>query len=236
MGGSGAILLPIRKSNMADRPSTDSQTPLLCPNLGACSLENWLLRPCANEPVLVMRQAWKESTLEGGTVRFAWNGEALLVHAILPDRDIFNPVTEFNEPAYLTGDVFEIFLRPTTQTAYYEFHVSPCNQRFQVRFPKSKADAEPGETVTATPVTPPIESVVQIDRQNDRWEVFAAIPLTLICESESGRAGTQLLASFSRYDYTRTPGGITAELFSTSPHRELSFHRQQEWSLVKLGH
>jgi hypothetical protein len=208
---------------------------LHCPNTEDCCLTDWMDRPPGDEPVLIMRQAWKtHSDLIGGNVRLAWNGESLLIHATLPDRDIFNPVTEFNEPAYLKGDVFEIFLRPVSQAAYYELHISPSNQHYQARFPKNLAEAQEGEIIRSKPVTVPLKSVVRIDRPNERWEVFAEIPLDAISEN-SVQPGSQLLASFSRYDYTRTADGMSQELYSTSLHKELSFHRQQEWTLVTLG-
>jgi hypothetical protein len=213
-----------------------TSTPLHCPQIEAFSLKDWTGRPPGHEPVLVMRQGWNAgSDLEGGTVRFGWNGRGLLLHATLPDRDIFNPVTEFNEPAYLKGDVFEIFLRPLSQEAYYELHISPSNQLFQVRFPKNLAEAQPGETIDPTFVKVDLESTVRIDRQNECWVIFAEIPLAAICEDGPVLPESRWLISFSRYDYTRTPDGMTAELFSTSPHQELSFHRQHEWTLITLG-
>jgi hypothetical protein len=210
--------------------------PLNCPNIGRIHLPEWIARSPASEPVLTLRQAWNPSPgLLGGTVRFAWNGASLLLHATLPDRDIFNPVTRFNEPAYLAGDVFEIFLRPLNQPAYYELHISPTNQRYLARFPKNRAEERPGETVESTTVDIPLHSEVRIDRVAARWEVFAEIPLASLCESAPLSASTEWLVSFSRYDYTRSPAGLTTELFSTSPHAELSFHRQHEWTSIHLG-
>jgi hypothetical protein len=160
-----------------------NSTPLYCPQIEVFSLTDWNGRSPGDEPVLVMRQAWNaDSDLEGGTVRFGWNGRGLLLHATLPDRDIFNPVTEFNEPAYLMGDVFEIFLRPVSQAAYYELHISPSNQLYQVRFPESLTEAKPGETITPSLVTVGIESTVRFDRPNESWEIFAEIPLAAICD------------------------------------------------------
>jgi hypothetical protein len=189
-----------------------------------------------SEPVLTLRQNWNPaSVLLGGAVRFAWNGKSLLLHATLPDRDIFNPVTRFNQPAFLAGDVFEIFLRPLNQAAYYELHISPTNHRYQARFPKNRAEARTGETVEPTTVNIPLHSEVRIDNVAARWEVLAEIPLAPLCESAPLSASSEWLVSFARYDYTRTDNGMTAELFSTSPHAELSFHRQHEWSSVHLG-
>jgi hypothetical protein len=208
-------------------------SPITCPNLGSVHLSEWMARTPASEPVLTLRQDWNSSaSLFGGTVRFAWNGASLLLHATLPDRDIFNPVTRFNEPAYLAGDVFEIFLRPHNQPAYFELHISPTNQRYQARFPKNWDDARPGETVEPATVDFLLLSKVRIDHVTARWEVFAEIPLGPLCESAPLSTCSEWLVSFSRYDYTRTDNGMTAELFSTSPHAELSFHRQHEWSVI----
>ena len=208
-----------------------------CQNGGDCTLREWIIRQPKNEPILDMRQAWKaDANLEGGTVRVGWNGRGLLLHATLPDCDIFNPVTDFNEPAFLKGDVFEIFIRPLSQDAYYEIHISPNNQQYQVRLSSKRATQNSDETLRPTIVTVPVESMVQIDRPNNRWEVFAEIPLAEICENTPTQPGSDWLVSFSRYDYTRSAEGMTFELFSTSAHKQPSFHRQQEWTLLILGH
>lgn len=82
-------------------------------------------------------------------------------------------------------------------------------------------------------VTVPVESKVHFDRPNERWEVFAEITLSAICENSPIQAGSDWLVSFSRYDYTRSAEGMTFEV-STSPHKQPSFHRQQEWTLLIL--
>ena len=85
-------------------------------------------------------QAWLDKPqpeFRPATVRAGWNEDALIVYAILEDDHIFNPVTEHNEPAFTKGDVFEIFLRPDGQDAYFEFHVNPQNQLFQLRIPSA---------------------------------------------------------------------------------------------------
>ena len=64
---------------------------------------------------------------------------------------------------------------------------------------------------------------------------FDQIPRAEICENTPIQAGSDWLASFSRYDYTRSAEGMTFELFFTSPHKKPFFHRQQEWTLLTLG-
>lgn len=83
-------------------------------------------------------------------VRTAWTDNALLVLAELDDTGIFNPSREFNAPAFKMGDVFEIFLRPIDQQAYYEFHIGPDNQKISTPSPIGKgfSRASPGRHST----------------------------------------------------------------------------------------
>ena len=188
---------------------------------------------------VAMHQAWRtepEPGLRPASVRCGWTAQELLVFAVLDDDDIFNPVDEFNVPSFQHGDVFEIFLRPAGQEAYYEFHVSPRNQRFQLRIPSAAAFAAP----KSFPGLPPewfvrdwqIGSRVQVDAAHGRWSVLASIPLARVAENGLPVAGDTWRFSFSRYDYTQ--GQIAPVLSSTSPHRVLSFHRQQEWGKLEF--
>jgi hypothetical protein len=188
---------------------------------------------------VAMHQAWltePESGLRPAAVRCGWNAQSLLVYAVLEDDDIFNPVEAFNVPAFQHGDVFEIILRPAGQEAYYEFHVSPRNQRFQLRIPSAAAFAAPKPAAGIPPEwfvrDWQIDSRVQVDTANGCWRVLASIPLARVAENGLPVAGDSWVYSFSRYDYTQ--GQPAPVLSSTSSHRELSFHRQQEWGELEL--
>jgi hypothetical protein len=198
-------------------------------------LARWARRPIGEEPVLTLYQAWKgKDSKAGGTARFAWNGHDLMVEGIFPDEDIFNSATAFNQEAYLLGDVFEVFIKPVGQAAYFEFHFTPGNQQYQVRFAHNKAGVRAGEVYYFTFMNLSIASTVAIDRNKNQWTVNAQIPLGPLSEHKPVLADSEWLVSFSRYDYTRTSTGLMIENYSTSPHRELSFHRQQEWSRIRL--
>jgi hypothetical protein len=184
-----------------------------------------------------LRQAWltaPQKELLPATVRTGWTDTDLIVFAELEDRDIFNPVTELNALSFRYGDVFEMFLRPEEQAAYCEFHVTPQNQKLQVRFPSSEALLEP-RTADGIPSSWLIfdrqfDSQVHVNTAANRWAVLAAIPFDMVADSGRAGAGSRWLFSFSRYDYTRNqPAPV---LSSTSPHRELNYHRQQEWGTL----
>lgn len=227
---------------MSSKAGPESVGPALrCARLEQPLPDDWqgVETTFAGAEAVAMRQAWRAQPAPGlrpASVRCGWNAQALLVFAVLDDADIFNPVDAFNAPAFLHGDVFEMFLRPTGQEAYYEFHVSPRNQRFQLRIPSAAAFAAPRSVAGIPPAWLvsdwQIGSRVQVDAANGCWRVLASIPLARVAENGPAAVGDTWRFSFSRYDYTQ--GQAAPVLSSTSPHRVLSYHRQQEWGMLIL--
>lgn len=207
------------------------------PRLGVRSLAEWRRFSVTALPGLAMGQRWRGGAGEvRGTVRLGWGEERLWVYARLPDADIFNPVRAFNEPAFLQGDVFEMFLQGGLDAErYVEFHVSPENQRFQLAFLRGGDPGGGGAYVQGEYLgelcRAPLDSGVRVDAAGGVWEVWAGVPFAVI-----GGDVTQLRGSFCRYDATRREDGtLQRELFSTSPHLEARFHRRQEWARLCPG-
>jgi hypothetical protein len=221
-------------------------TPLLeilylGPELHISGDESWCGTEAAmaGQPEVRMGQAWREEPSPGfqaASVRVGRSGGHLLVHAELKDLDIFNPVQEFNAPAYRQGDVFEIFLRPVQQERYFEFHVTPNNTQFQLSIPGQSAFREPRTKPGITDAwfiwERAFESRVSVEPEQNRWRVFARIPIDLVEEAPPLPGGREWLFSFSRYDYTQ--GAAEPVLSSTSPHVEVNFHRQAEWGRMRF--
>ena len=168
-------------------------------------------------------QAWLASPDPGflsANVRVAWSPEALLVFAVLPDRDIFTNATAPNQETWTLGDVFEIFLQGELCSHYVELHVTPTNLRTQFYFERSGAPrVDLPDGVFA--------SDVSIDSRNAHWTVLAEIPARLVSGRDVIKTNEQWHFSFSRYDASRD--GNPPVLSSTSQHTKLNFHRQQEW-------
>jgi len=188
-------------------------------------------------------QGWRIEPIAGfAPARAAalWNRSSLLVYAELEDKDIFNavPAADFNRLAIGHGDVFEVFVQPEGQDAYFEMHLSPNNQQFQLRIPFPYAFRElratvndPMELVERFKVKAPLfES--RIHQQEGKWEALMAIALDRLCEVRPVAVGAIWKFSFSRYDYTRPEPKPT--LSSTSPHREANFHRIEEWGELRF--
>ncbi len=178
-------------------------------------------------------QAWRSKPDPGfrpASVRTGWKDRSLFVYAVLQDDDIFNPVTKFNTPAFQHGDVFEIFLRPNGQEAYFEFHVNPNNQQFRLTIPSAEAFRVQREITGIPPswfnTDPVLDSQVWVEPEQNRWRVLATLTLDQIAQVDGW------LFSFSRYDYTR--GAPAPVLSSSSPHPEIDFHRQQEWGRLRF--
>ena len=184
-------------------------------------------------PPLALRQSWlaePEADFQPGVVRVGCRDESLLVLAELTDADIFSRATRSNEKMWELGDTFEIFLRPIQQDAYMEFHVTPNNQRLQVRFPDGHALEAARRTGDLAPFLLAGDLIhTSVWHQSDarRWLVYARIPAAAVCDRSRPLAGQEWLFSFSRYDYTR--GRPQPVLSSTSFHARLDFHSKAEW-------
>lgn len=184
-----------------------------------------------------MGQAWlpkPEANWKPAVVRAGWTARGLRVEAELDDLDVFNPARDFNEVAYTQGDVFEIFVRPEAQEAYFEIHITPENQVLQLRFANAAAieklrDNGLGKDLLAPHKVwqPRIASETRVDVAQAKWIVRAEVPFALALEKGPMKPGERWFCSFCRYDYTR--GERQPVLSSTSPHAKCNFHRQQEW-------
>ncbi len=175
----------------------------------------------------------EKSGFSSGLVRTGWRENSLLVFAELADRDIFNGATTLNQRTWELGDVFEMFLGPSAEESYVEFHVTPGNQRLQLRYADSNSVARARETGKLDEFLIPGEafrSFTWVENKMRRWSVFAEIPATAVCGSNEPIGNTQWRFSFSRYDYTR--GVKEPCISSTSPHAKLDFHRRHEWGVL----
>lgn len=191
----------------------------------------------SGEELLLFQQAWRdepETDFMPGRVRMGWAPEGFVVWAEMKDRDIFNPVRVLNEPAYTKGDVFEIFLRPQTSDAYYEFHITPYNQLFQYAIPSAaefrnrRGKGICQEWLLSAPV---LESHTKIDPVAGIWQVAAKLSVTDLGLLPLKR-NDHWKFSFCRYDYSKNRAQPV--LSSTSPLNKIDFHDQSCWKEMTL--
>lgn len=208
-----------------------------CPHVEIAAPPDWALLAdsFASSTPMRFQQFWKPAPEENfcsGEVRTGWSADGLWVYAVLQDEDISNEEETANAFFFLKGDVFEIFVRPENQDAYYEFHVGPANQQLQMRIPSAAAfnNQKDGESEGWKISGPVMRSWVQIDEENKQWKVLVFLPFDEI--NESSKTSQDWRISFSRYDYTR--GSKRPILSSTSEHSVLGFHRQNEWTTLRF--
>jgi hypothetical protein len=187
---------------------------------------------------VAMGQAWQPALspdFAPAEVRTGWREDALLVFAALTDRDIHTAATQLNERMWELGDTFEMFLRPADREEYVEFHVTPNNQRLQLRIPNTAAFRRAqAENVLAPFLMPePVfYSTVWAPPRQGQWFVLAEIPASVVCGAPMLTPGREWLFSFCRYDFTR--GAAEPVISSTSPHARADFHRQEEWGVLRF--
>ncbi len=176
-------------------------------------------------------QAWQSAPSKDfmpAAVRTSWNDETLNIYAEIHDADIYNSAARLNEMTHETGDVFEIFLGREDSPVYHEFHVTPENQKLQLKWPDAETIWKLKSGAEMNPFL--IEQEVIFSRtwaypEHFQWHVYAEIPMAVLGVVAPMEHVWKF--SFSRYDYTR---GKSDPIFSsTSPHKVCRFHRQEEW-------
>ena len=184
-------------------------------------------------------QAWRQAPEPGfapAVVRTGWRTDTLLVFAELTDQHVVTDAQGHNERFWELGDTFEMFLQPADGLPYVELHVTPNNQRLQLRFsaPPSSTAAVSDPFKTALVNADLFQSRTWINPDAGQWCVFAAVPASVVRpHSLVPLAGSTWRFSFSRYDHS--PGHDMPVISSSSPHVEPAFHRPHEWGTLHFA-
>jgi hypothetical protein len=185
-------------------------------------------------------QAWLDgeaANFSPGAVRVGLQAGSLLIFAQMTDADIFSRATQLNQRTWELGDVLEIFLRAAENESYVEFHVTPNNQRLQLRYPNAAAVESARKTGQFEEFLIRGEAFYSrtwIESEKNQWFVYAEIPTSVVNGSTGPVGNSQWRFSFGRYDYTR--GVKEPVISSTSAHLEPDFHRCHEWNVMDFGH
>jgi len=164
-------------------------------------------------------------TFNPGTVRIAREGDRLKIEARLTDWDIHDPCAKFNETAFQSGDVFELFIRAEGDAHYHEIHVTPGNALLQLRFTAGESlDLE--KALVWEPLLASATEAVE-----GGWVARFDLPLANI----TGRSPlpTRYRIGCGRYDYQ--PGQAKPVISNTAPLTEPNFHRYEEWPVYEFA-
>jgi hypothetical protein len=182
-----------------------------------------------------------QSLEEGGTARVLWDDQYLYIAFDFVDSDVVALGKEDDLEQHQLGDVAEIFLKPTEQTWYWEFHVTPAGQASTYwhvgrgRFGMQNPDGHVKPRFFQLAVQ--VQGTLNDWHDRDRgWTAEVAIPfdkLDRFHERANPRENWMIL--LSRYNYTRYRVQATGpELSSWPVLSKPSFHLVEEYAPLKL--
>ena len=187
-------------------------------------------------PALPFRQDWLEvpdPALQPGDVAVMQTPSRLLVMARMTDAHAENPSRGINGLHFLKGDVFEVFLKPPDGEAYWEIHVTPEGETYQVRIPsvgefqaRRKAGLPIDELVRPFLLDPPVAKVMARKVEaRPGWDALILFPLPADAQGD-------WRFSACRYD---SDGSGKPVLSSISPLTRPDFHFQPDWRVIQVG-
>ncbi|XHR29373.1 MAG: hypothetical protein ACFUZC_02185 [Chthoniobacteraceae bacterium] len=194
----------------------------------ATPLEEWsdIDAAFAQAPDLPLLQPWRATPEESFRPAFARLGYAEGVFCVkveLKDDDVFNPISGFNEPAYKSGDVVEVFAYALGNPRYCEIHTTPGGSLLQLRFRVDQPRIPQADSLVAAPV-----SRVLTRRTPAGWSAFFEIPSKIT--GSFPRPGGEWRVAVCRYDYTR--GRARPVLSSTAALGKVDFHQIENWTPI----
>ncbi len=185
-----------------------------------------------------LHQAWRQIPEEGfqpAWARVFWQRHHLVFEAFLVGKSPRNSARKLNERTWETGDVCEIFVEDASAAHYLEIHVTPENQRLQLRFPHDglaavrSGRAQLEEFMIDDPDWVRTETFLTRENLSVRVTIPASIlgnndPLVLPSRTFRG--------AVCRYDYrARSENPI---LSSTAAFAGPFFHQRDAWSSFQL--
>ncbi|ATC65797.1 hypothetical protein CMV30_18605 [Nibricoccus aquaticus] len=186
-----------------------------------------------------LHQAWRtepETGFQPGWARVLWQSRHLVFEALFAGKSLRNSARKFNERTWESGDVCEVFLEDTTAPHYIEIHVTPENQRLQLRFPHDGLEAVRSGRAQLEEFMIHDADWVQTETvlTKDHLSVRVIIPSSILGGDQPILNCTRnFRAAVCRYDYrARSDNPI---LSSTAPLNGPLFHQRDAWAPLKLG-
>lgn len=185
-----------------------------------------------------LRQAWRGKTPEEGfqpgRARVRWTPHGLSYDVVLFGADQHNDAHQLNELTWERGDVCEIFLHDVATDYYIELHVTPENQRLQLRFPFGAIDAvrRGAASLEDFMISDPhwVDTAAQCSA--NFFSVQAFIPARAFAGGTMLGPASRLRTAVCRYDYRATPP--VPILSSTAPLKAPWFHCPEAWTPLEL--
>jgi glucose/arabinose dehydrogenase/mono/diheme cytochrome c family protein len=167
--------------------------------------------------------------------RLLWDREHLYVAGDMEDADLYADITEHDGNTW-ENDVFELFLKPSAESAaYYEFHVTPANTRFDCFIPRRghmNRFRRDGEFRLESAVT--LRGSLNAWRDSDKgWTAELKIPWADLART-GGRPepGDEWRFAVCRYDYD--VDREQPELSTCVRLGRADFHRHEDYARLRF--
>lgn len=180
---------------------------------------------------LALRQAWRPDGHEGrfqpGWARIRWSPDAFWIETIFGGGRATNRATRLNERTWELGDVAEVFLEEVGDFRYLELHVTPENQRLQLRFGHGEVDLlRAGAAAFASFLVADPEWVTsETFRADDHWSTRMRLPAARFARGPLA-PGRRFRGSVCRYDCASPQATV---LSATASLAEPNYHRRADW-------
>lgn len=183
--------------------------------------------------------SYNEACLQNGLVKFAWDKNYVYVGAELIDDDVVSTSKEDQSHLYKTGDVLEVFLKPSNDTYYWEIYGNPEGARSSLFFPSGgrilfpeadkylMPDLKVGSKIAGT-----------LNNWTDRdcgWSVEIAIPIKELTRY-GAKVNEESIWRFliGRYNYSRWLEKAELSGITDFKDGEKSFHYKPSYGYMKF--
>lgn len=184
-----------------------------------------------------LRQSWlgpePARDFQPGWARVHWNPGELVYDMAFAGNSFGNLARRLNDRTWELGDVAEIFVEAIGTGYYQEIHVTPENQRLQLRFPHGGiAEVRAGRRTLEEFLIPKTDWVHSRVWHPPGWLLMRVSVPASVSGVERFAPGSVLRTAICRYDCSAT--GSPPRLSSTAALSAPSFHCSEEWSPLVL--
>jgi len=173
---------------------------------------------------------------QGMKAWLTWDNDALYYAARMPDAELRSVGLKRNDTLW-NGDVFELFFKPDEgRPQYYEFQVNPRSVILELAFPRRGFDFD--QLAAGPPLG--MEAKAQVagtvnnpDDRDRNWIVEGRIPWTAFSPT-GGRPGVGTAWRFALCRYDHGADGTAPVLMSTAPLSRASFHRYEDYGVLRF--
>ena len=175
---------------------------------------------------------------EGGEARLAWDDKYLYVAVKYYDSDIVAEGNENQTHHFETGDVAEVFIKPASNTCYWELYVTPHSKTSTYWFPGSGRAGLPSGFDYEMEIHVGGQCQGTFNNYQDKdtsWTGEMAIPIKeLTRHGDKFGPGEKWTVLVARYNYGRWLKGTGPELSMTPKLPVTSYHLLEGYAELRL--